>query len=125
MFLKAQISVYCILTRNIDIFTGYNKHSSLMSIKKQWYVKEYANDIHHYLREKEQLRFLYHGNSRHLSTRKSVVVWMVEVADKLKFCNTVKHLAVYLFDMFMDNHEVGNYVKLLALGCLIVAGKYF
>lgn len=96
-----------------------------MSIKKQWYVKEYANDIHQYLREKEQLRFLYHGTSHHLSTRKSIVVWMVEVADKLKFCNTVKHLAVYLFDMFVDNHEVGNHVKLLALGCLIVAGKYF
>ena len=95
-----------------------------MSIKKQWYVKEYANDIHKYLREKEQLRFYYHGNSHHLPTRKSVVVWMVEVAKELKFCDAVKHLAVYLFDMFLDNHEVGNYVKLLALSCLIVAGKY-
>lgn len=98
-------------------------NSSLMSIERQWYVKEYATEIHNFLREKEQSRFVHHGYSHLLPTRKAMVLWMVDVGDRHGFSNVVKHLAVYLFDMYMDNHHVGNHIKLLALGCLIVAGK--
>lgn len=97
-----------------------------MSTEKDWHVQDYAKDIHNYLRTRERKRFFYKKQSPQLSLRQNLVEWIGIVCNKMEFCTTVHHLAIYFFDIFMDNHTIReNHVYLVALGCLIVAGKDF
>ncbi|GIX96154.1 cyclin-J [Caerostris darwini] len=96
----------------------------LMTTEKDWCVGEYAEDIHKYLRSKERKRFLFRGQSPQLHMRKKLVQWMDTVCQKMKFCTTVQHLAVYLLDIFMDNHTIQcDHLHMVVVGCLIVAVK--
>ena len=95
-----------------------------MPSESNWWLTEYADDIHKHLRSKEQQRFLYKGKSPQLYLRKFLIKWLDSVCQKVKFCVTVKHLAVYFLDIFMDNHVIRpEHLQIVTVGCLIVAGK--
>jgi hypothetical protein len=48
---------------------------------------------------------------------------MRAVAEELNLSNTSVHLAVYLLDIFMDNHRiVEERLGLVALVCILLAG---
>ncbi|XP_054713070.1 cyclin-J-like isoform X2 [Uloborus diversus] len=95
-----------------------------MTTEKDWWVQEYAQDIHKHLRSKEKKRFLFRGKSPQLHMRKCLVEWLELICDKLEFCTPVLHLALYLLDIFMDNHTIHyDHLQMVALGCLTVAVK--
>ncbi|CAL1272210.1 unnamed protein product [Larinioides sclopetarius] len=95
-----------------------------MTTEEDWWIGDYAEEIHDYLRHKERKRLLFRGQSPQLHLRKKMVEWMDTVCQKLKFCTTVQHLAVYLLDIFMDNHTVHcDHLHMVIIGCLIVAVK--
>jgi hypothetical protein len=51
------------------------------------------------------------------------VTWLRSVAEELHLSNTSVHLAVYLLDIFMDNHRiVEERLSLVALVCILLAG---
>jgi hypothetical protein len=53
------------------------------------------------------------------------VTWLRAVAEELNLNNASVHLAVYLLDIFMDNHKiVEERLKLVALVCILLAGLY-
>ncbi|GFY54421.1 cyclin-J [Trichonephila inaurata madagascariensis] len=95
-----------------------------MTTEEEWWIGSYAEDIHHHLRSKERSRFIFLGQSPQLHLRKSMIEWMDMVCQKMEFCTTVQHLAVYLLDIFMDNHTIYNdHLRMVIIGCLIVAVK--
>jgi hypothetical protein len=52
------------------------------------------------------------------------VTWLRSVAEELHLSNTSVHLAVYLPDIFMDNHRiVEERLSLVALVCILLAAK--
>lgn len=58
-----------------------------------------------------------------LKYRHVLVTWMRAVAEELNLSNTSVHLAVYLLDIFMDNHRiVEERLGLVALVCILLAG---
>jgi len=57
--------------------------------------------------------------------RHVLVTWLRAVAEELHLNNASVHLAVYLLDIFMDNHRiVEERLNLVALVCILLAGLY-
>jgi hypothetical protein len=57
--------------------------------------------------------------------RHVLVTWLRAVAEDLHLNNASVHLAVYLLDIFMDNHRiVEERLNLVALVCILLAGLY-
>lgn len=55
--------------------------------------------------------------------RHVLVTWLRAVAEELHLNNASVHLAVYLLDIFMDNHRiVEERLNLVALVCILLAG---
>jgi hypothetical protein len=51
------------------------------------------------------------------------VTWLRAIAEELHLSNSSVHLAVYLLDIFMDNHRiVEERLSLVALACILLAG---
>ncbi|GFR26953.1 cyclin-J [Trichonephila clavata] len=95
-----------------------------MTTEEEWWIGSYAKDIHHHLRLKERSRFIFRGQSPQLHLRKNMIEWMDMVCQKMEFCTTVQHLAVYLLDIFMDNHTIHNdHLHMVIIGCLTAAVK--
>ena len=83
-----------------------------------------AADIHDYLREKEKELPIFHAQSPQLSMRRYLVDWVALVAEKHDLTLCSKHVAVSLLDFFMDQYTINEpQVKLVVLGCLIIACK--
>lgn len=60
-----------------------------------------------------------------LKYRHVLVSWLRAVAEELHLNNASVHLAVYLLDIFMDNHRiVEERLNLVALVCILLAGLY-
>ncbi|GFS66599.1 cyclin-J [Nephila pilipes] len=96
----------------------------LMTSEEEWLIGSYHKDIHNYLRLKERKRFIYRGQSPQLHLRKSMIEWMNMICLKMEFCTSVQHLAVYLLDIFMDNHTIyDDHLRMVIIGCLMVAVK--
>lgn len=95
-----------------------------MSITEQWWLTEYATEIHDHLRKKELQRLVYHARSPQLSFRRHMINWLASTCKKINLCRTVEHVAVYFLDFFMDNHNIQHkLLHLVALGCILVAAK--
>lgn len=91
---------------------------------KEWWVTEYAEDIHRYLYAKQKCRLTYRNSSPQIAYRPVLVDWLSYTCEKMEFSKTVQHLAMYMLDIFMDNHDILiDYLKLVALCCLIIAVK--
>ena len=57
--------------------------------------------------------------------RDVLVSWLRAVAEELHLNNASVHLAVYLLDIFMDNHRIiEERLNLVALVCILLAGLY-
>nr|GFT21169.1 cyclin-J [Nephila pilipes] len=98
----------------------------LMTSEEEWLIGSYHKDIHNYLRLKERKRFIYRGQSPQLHLRKSMIEWMNMICLKMEFCTSVQHLAVYLLDIFMDNHTIyDDHLRMVIIGCLMVADPAF
>ncbi|KAG8192049.1 hypothetical protein JTE90_025315 [Oedothorax gibbosus] len=95
-----------------------------MTTVKEWWNENFAQDIHSHLRQQERKRFLYRGYSPQLHLRKRTVKYIHTICEQLEFCTTALHLAVYLMDIFMDNHTIqSKHLQMASLVCLIVAVK--
>lgn len=95
-----------------------------MTTVKEWWNENFAQDIHNHLRQQERKRYLYRGHSPQLHLRKRTVKYIHTICEQLEFCTTALHLAIYLMDIFMDNHTIqSKHLQMASLVCLIVAGK--
>ncbi|XP_063230885.1 cyclin-J isoform X2 [Bacillus rossius redtenbacheri] len=96
-----------------------------MSSVNSWWYTEYAEDIHAALRQKELKRAHFHYQSPQLQDRIGLVRWLSSKAEKLSLSLTTVHLAVYLLDVFMDNHSItAERLKLVVLVCVLLAAKF-
>jgi len=85
-----------------------------------------AQDIHDTLKTKENTMLQLMGNGTVLGGwRRQVVDTLASIRQKYQLNATAQHLAVCLFDRFVDQHR-GRHVdhRLLAICCLLVASKF-
>ncbi|XP_067123704.1 cyclin-J isoform X2 [Centruroides vittatus] len=95
-----------------------------MSVTEQWWLTEYATEIHDHLRKKELQRVVYRARSPHLPLRRHIINWLADVCKKTNVCRTVKHVAIYFFDFSLDGSNINHkLLHLLALVCIFVAAK--
>ncbi|KAG8240445.1 hypothetical protein J437_LFUL003159, partial [Ladona fulva] len=88
-------------------------------------VDEYAIDIIQSLIKREGRRIKFCFKSPQQEVRPVLISWVCKVAEELKLRNCTFHLAVYVLDIFMDNHEIATpQLKLLAIVCLLLAAKF-
>ena len=93
-------------------------------MEKEWWKNKIAEDIYDMFRTKEQLFSPFRGHSPQLWARRHLVDWLGLVVERYSLDVTSQHLAVHLLDYFMDKLEVDqNHLYLLAVSCLIIAGK--
>ena len=91
---------------------------------KCWCHDPLARDIHCTLRHKEGQLPTFLAQSPQLSSRRYLVDWLAIICDKYQLCPTARHLAVMLLDFFMDKFDIiDQQLRLVALGCLLVASK--
>ncbi|KDR20415.1 Cyclin-J-like protein [Zootermopsis nevadensis] len=90
-----------------------------------WYNTEYAEEIVCTLRDKEKQRIPFFQQSPQFKYRHILVSWLRALAEDLHLNNVSVHLAVYLLDIFMDNHRiVEERLNLVALVCILLAAKF-
>lgn len=104
-----------------------NFEKKSVTSSSNWWYSNYAMDIDRELRYKEVRRlkrypFLY--QSPEVSHREHLINCIRFIAEGEGLGRTSVHLAVYLLDFYMDNHQiVVERLELVAVVCLILACK--
>lgn len=89
-----------------------------------WWASELASSIHDTLKKKEKNLNRIEMKSPQICFRAETVDFISAVCRNLEISIGTKHTAVRLMDYFMDGHNVMYYrLKLVALTCLLIAGK--
>ena len=89
----------------------------------EWWSDDIADAIHDTLRSQEMKLPIYFAQSPQIQARRYLVDWLAIICEKYTLCEDVKHLCVFLLDFFMDKFDIEEQqLKLVALGCLLVAG---
>ncbi|XP_069671697.1 cyclin-J-like isoform X2 [Periplaneta americana] len=95
-----------------------------MPLLNKWWYTEYAEEIVITLREREVKRTPFYQQSPQFKYRSILVAWMRSIAEDLHLNNAAIHLAVYLLDIFMDNHRIEEErLNFVALVCILLAAK--
>lgn len=85
---------------------------------------EYSEDIIWILQESELCRLTMRFTSPQLRYREVMVNFIRSVGEYEKLRRTTIHLAIYMLDAFMDNHNISdNRLNLVALTCILLAAK--
>lgn len=85
---------------------------------------EYSDEIIWVLQEAELNRLTLRYISPQITFRSILVELIREVGQQQNLRRTTVHLAIYLMDSFMDNHNIAhNRLKLTALSCVLLAAK--
>ena len=96
-----------------------------MELLEEWWNSPLAHEHYIYLRTKENGLPEFKFRSPQISARRFVVDWVAEVCDKLTLCLPARHLAVSLYDYFLDGYTVKDkHLKLVALSALRIAGRF-
>ena len=96
-----------------------------MELQEEWWKSSLAKEIHSSLLQKELKLPKFSGSSPQLMSRRCLVDWLAVICDRYRVCRTARHLAVALLDYFMDRFViVEEKLKLVGLGCLLVAGEW-
>ncbi|XP_076876366.1 cyclin-A1 isoform X2 [Brachyhypopomus gauderio] len=95
-----------------------------------WSVDEYADDIHHHLRETE-LRYRpkpgYMKKQPDITNSMRIILvdWLVEVAEEYKLCSETIYLAVNYLDRFLSCMSVlRGKLQLVGTTAILLAAKY-
>lgn len=92
------------------------------NLNKFWGISEYDTDHYTVLVQREKNRVSFYYKSPQIEHRSTLVEWMKKIAALKKLDNSSIHLAVYLLDVFMDNHHIViERLYLVALVCLLLA----
>uniref|UniRef100_A0A1Q3EW39 Putative cyclin b n=1 Tax=Culex tarsalis TaxID=7177 RepID=A0A1Q3EW39_CULTA len=85
---------------------------------------EYSEDIIWILQESELCRLTMRYTSPQLRYREVMVNFIRSVGEYEQLRRTTIHLAIYMLDAFMDNHNISdNRLNLVALTCVLLAAK--
>lgn len=85
---------------------------------------EYDEDILWILQESELCRLTMRYTSPQLRYREVMVNFIRSVGEYEHLRRTTIHLAIYMLDAFMDNHNISdNRLNLVALTCILLASK--
>ncbi|XP_039429827.1 cyclin-J [Culex pipiens pallens] len=85
---------------------------------------EYSEDIIYILQDAELCRLTMRYTSPQLRYREVMVNFIRSVGEYEQLRRTTIHLAVYMLDAFMDNHNISdNRLNLVALTCVLLAAK--
>ncbi|XP_071448580.1 cyclin-J [Hetaerina americana] len=86
---------------------------------------EFSLDVIKTLINKEGRRKKFFYRSPQIRERPLLLSWIQKVSEQLNLQNTTFHLAVYVLDIFMDNHDIApSKLKLLGIVCLLLAAKF-
>lgn len=93
-----------------------------MTIENNWWTTQYADSIIQYFFQKEETLPELLPHSPQLCMRRCLVDWLALIVEKFHICKSACHLAVYLLDHFMANHDIEeSRLHLVAIGCLSIA----
>ncbi|XP_046990687.1 cyclin-J isoform X1 [Schistocerca americana] len=100
-------------------------HIYEMALVRKWWTTDYAKDVVSSLREKERQRIPFNFRSPQIQYRSHLVKWICNIAEGLKLSSTTVHLAIYILDIFMDNHSIAlESLNLLTLVSVLLAAKF-
>lgn len=124
---KIQYTLNNSITKKSVQKCNYEKNSVILSNWSHWWCCCYAESIDKELRYKEIRRlknypFLYQSPEVH--HREHLLNCITFIAESESLGRTSVHLAVYLLDFYMDNHQIAvERLELVAVVCLILACK--
>lgn len=85
---------------------------------------EYSEDIIWVLQESELARLTMRYTSPQLRYREVMINFIRSLGEYEHLRRTTIHLAIYMLDAFMDNHNISdNRLNLVALTCVLLAAK--
>ncbi|XP_055599280.1 cyclin-J [Uranotaenia lowii] len=85
---------------------------------------DYGDDIIRFLKQSEQNRVPMRFISPQIRHREAMVNFIRSVGEYEQLLRATVHLAIYLVDTFMDNHNItDNRLNLVALSCILLASK--
>lgn len=95
---------------------------ALLQFHDRW--TEYSDEIISVLKETSSNRLLLRFTSPQIQYRDVIVNFIRSVGEYHRFRRSTVHLAVYLLDAFMDNHDItDNRLFLVALSCIHLSAK--
>jgi hypothetical protein len=95
-----------------------------MELMQDWWKCSLAEEINSSLLIKETKLPPFCLKSPQLASRRCLVDWLAVLCDNYRVCRTARHLAITLLDYFMDRYViVEEKLKLVGIGCLLVAGQ--
>ncbi|CAH1996939.1 unnamed protein product [Acanthoscelides obtectus] len=94
--------------------------------KEVWQdIEEYKEDFEQVIKLREKCRIPFHHQSPQFCYRQHLVEYLKRVCIEKKLSHCTLHLAVYLLDIFMDNHSIiPERILLAANVCLLIAAKF-
>ncbi|XP_044261926.1 cyclin-J [Tribolium madens] len=102
-------------------------NNSVFYLRKDVYdsYKEYRDDFKQVVKEREQSRSSFFHQSPQIYYRPFLVGYITKICSKKSLSQGCLHLAVYILDMFMDQHHIiPEKLLLVANVCLIMAAKH-
>ncbi|XP_018328286.1 cyclin-J isoform X2 [Agrilus planipennis] len=86
---------------------------------------QYEEDFKKVIKQREMQRIPFHHQSPQILFRNELIAYLKQTATQKKMSHSCLHLAVYLLDIFMDNHDiVPHYLQLVCNVCLLIAAKF-
>ncbi|VEN55838.1 unnamed protein product [Callosobruchus maculatus] len=94
--------------------------------KEVWQdIQEYKEDFEQVIKSREKCRIPFHHQSPQFCYRHHLIEFLKKVCVDKKLSHCTLHLAVYLLDIFMDNHSIiPDRILLAASVCLLLAAKF-
>ncbi|XP_056630102.1 cyclin-J isoform X2 [Diorhabda carinulata] len=88
-------------------------------------IKEYKDNYKKVIKEREESRLPFHHESPQFSYRPHLVDYLKKICIEKKLSHCCLHLAVYILDIFMDNHSIiPEKILLVTNVCLLLAAKF-
>ncbi|CAH1114417.1 unnamed protein product [Psylliodes chrysocephalus] len=101
--------------------------SSVFYLQKEAWddTEEYKDNYKIVIKAREQNRLPFIHQSPQFSYRSSLVEYLKQVCVEKKLSHCCLHLAVYILDIFMDNHSIiPERILLVTNVCLLLAAKF-
>lgn len=115
-----------------NLISFYLKMNGLISSNSLFYlhndlwaeIDEYKEEYKKVIAQRESMRIPFQHQSPQVQYRRDVVNYMKKFASEKKMSQCCLHLAVYLLDVFMDNHAIDfDKIILVANVCLVLGAK--
>nr|CAI5846856.1 unnamed protein product [Callosobruchus analis] len=118
------------MTRHSAFYGNFNAEVQIVACnklqKEVWQdTEEYKEDFEQVIKSREKRRIPFYHQSPQFCYRRHLIEFLKRVCIEKKLSHCTLHLAVYLLDIFMDNHSIiPDRILLAASECLLIAAKF-